>query len=241
MLLKTRGIVFRSVKYGDSSLILEVYTEQRGIRKYIVSGVRKPRSSTPASALQLMNLLDLVAYEREGKDLTRIKELRPAFVYERIPFEVERGTLGQFLLEVARNAIREAEGNPALFAFLFGTFVFLDRFPGSVANLHLHFLLEFSAYLGFLPSGQYSAATPLFDLKSGEFTGAFPGHPEYLAEERAALMYRLLHAERAEIADIPTERAERLGLLDDLVRYYRHQLEGFRPLNSLDILRQVMR
>ncbi|MEO0733666.1 MAG: recombination protein O N-terminal domain-containing protein, partial [Bacteroidota bacterium] len=104
MLLKTRALIFRATKYGDSSIILEVYTEQRGIRKYIISGVRKARSRTPASLVQPLNLVDLVAYEREGKDLQRIKEVRPAHVYTRIPFDVYRGTVGLFMLEVARNA-----------------------------------------------------------------------------------------------------------------------------------------
>ena len=41
MLIKTRGLIFRATKYGDTSLILEVFTEAKGIRKYIVSGVSK--------------------------------------------------------------------------------------------------------------------------------------------------------------------------------------------------------
>lgn len=240
MLLKTRGIIFRSTKYGESSLILEVYTEERGIRKYIVSGVRKARSATPASKLQLMNLVDLIAYERPGKELTRLKEVRAAQIYTRIPFEVERGTIGLFMLEVARNSIRESEENPALFHFLFDAFTFLDTTTGPTVNLHLHFLLELTAHLGFLPSGEHSAATPLFDLKEGQFIAGFPGHTEYLDEKRATLMYRLLHADRESLADIQTSREERSGLLTDLLRYYRHHIEGMREINSLGILRDVM-
>ncbi|MCP9236711.1 DNA repair protein RecO [Lewinella sp. JB7] len=240
MLLKTRGIIFRSTKYGDSSLILEVYTEERGIRKYIVSGVRKARSSTPASKLQLMNLVDLIAYERPGKELTRLKEVQPALIYTRIPFEVERGTIGLFMLEVARNSIREAEQNPALFAFLFDSFAFLDTTSGPTNNFHLHFLLELTAHLGFLPSGDQGPATPLFDLREGQFIGGFPGHTEYLADARAALMYRLLHADRRELATIKTSREERSGLLTDLLRYYRYHIEGMKEINSLGILRTVM-
>jgi len=241
MLLKTRGIIFRSTKYGDSSLILEVYTEERGIRKYIVSGVRKARSSTPASKLQLMNLVDLIAYERPGKELTRLKEVQPAVIYTRIPFEVERGTIGLFMLEVARNSIREAEANPTLFHFLFQAFAFLDTTTGPINNIHLHFLLELSAHLGFLPSGDYSEATPLFDLREGQFTGDFPGHTEYLADDRAELMYRLLHADHAALATIKTTKEQRSGLLTDLLRYYHYHIEGMREINSLDILRAVMR
>lgn len=241
MLIKTRGLIFRATKYGDSSLILEVYTEQLGIRKYIVSGVRKARSRTPASLVQPMNLVDLVAYEREGKELTRLKEVRPAHVYTSIPFDVYRGTLGLFILEVTRNAIREAEENPSLFAFLYNSFVFLDTTTGPIGHLHLHFLLELTTHLGFLPSGVYSEASPIFDLKEGRFTGDHPGHTEYLDAPRAKFMFRLLHAERSELADITSTREERLGLLTDLLRFYRHHVEGMREVNSLKVLKEVMR
>ncbi|WP_273447039.1 DNA repair protein RecO [Neolewinella agarilytica] len=240
MLLKTRGLILRAIKYGDSSLILEVYTEERGIRKYIVGGVRKARSQTPASLVQPLNLVDLVAYEREGKDMTRLKEVRPAHVYTRIPFDVMRGTVGLFMLEVARNTIREQEDNPALFQFLYDSFVFLDTTEGPIATIHLHFLLELSAHLGFLPSGQYSAETPLFDLKEGQFIAGFPGHTEYLDDQKAELMFRLLHAHREELAAISSTRENRQSLLTDLVRFYRHHVEGMREINSLEVLRAVM-
>lgn len=240
MLIKTRAIIFRAIKYGESSLILETYTEERGIRKYIVSGVRKARSRTPASLVQPMNLVALVAYEREGKDLNRLKEVRPAHIYTKIPFDVYRGTIGLFLLEVSRNAIREVEDNQKLFDFLFDAFVFLDTTPGPLGNLHLHFLLGLTRYLGFLPSGSYSEETPYFDLREGVFSAAFPGHRDYLDAPRAALMFQLLRTDREALDTIVTKRVERLGLLDDLISFYRHHIEGMREINSLKVLREVM-
>ena len=240
MLLETRALILRAIKYGDSSLILETYTEARGIRKYIVGGVRKARSRTPASLVQPMNLVDLIGYEREGKDMNRLKEVRPAHVYTRIPFDVYRGTVGLFMLEVTRNAIRETEENPALFNFLFEAFLLLDTTDGPITHFHHHFLLEFTAHLGLLPDGAWSEATPLFDLKEGSFTGGHPGHPDYLDEKRALLFFRLLHARPDELGDITSTRDERNGLLTDIVKYYHYHIEGMREVNSLKVLREVM-
>ncbi|MEL6276480.1 MAG: recombination protein O N-terminal domain-containing protein, partial [Bacteroidota bacterium] len=55
MLITTRAIIFRATKYQESSLILDAYTELKGLRKYIISGVRKAKARTPASLLQVMN------------------------------------------------------------------------------------------------------------------------------------------------------------------------------------------
>ena len=40
MIHKTRGIVLRSVKYGETSLILTMFTELFGLQSYIINGVR---------------------------------------------------------------------------------------------------------------------------------------------------------------------------------------------------------
>ena len=59
MLIKTRGIIFKSIKYSETSLILDVYTEELGLQKYIISGVRSKKARTTAGMLQIMSLLDL--------------------------------------------------------------------------------------------------------------------------------------------------------------------------------------
>jgi DNA repair protein RecO (recombination protein O) len=101
-------------------------------------------------------------------------------------------------------------------------------------------LLELTAHLGLLPSGTYSAATPLFDLKEGSFTGGHPGHTEYLDEDQAELMFKLLHARHDELGSIISTRQQRAQLLVEMVRYYRYHIEGMREINSLKVLREVM-
>lgn len=239
MLLKTRGIVFRTHKYGESSLIVEMYTEQRGLRKYIISGVRSAKARTKASLLQVMTLLDIVAYERDDRDLNRLKELQPAFIYMSIPFDVRKGAVGLFMVEVARKAIREREENKVLFNFLFDRFAGLDQSSSSIANYHLAFLLELSAYLGFAPSGEYSDETPIFDLKDGEFIARPPEHSQYLIDEVALAFYELLHYPAPRAHELKLERAVRQKLLSELIRYFQLHLEGMGEVNAHLILREV--
>lgn len=239
MLLKTRGIVFRTHKYGESSLIVEMYTEQRGLRKYIISGVRSTKARTKASLLQVMTLLEIVAYERDDRDLNRLKELQPAFIYESIPFDVRKGAVGLFMVEVARKAIREREENHALFNFLFDRFAGLDQNVNSSANYHLAFLLELSAYLGFAPAGEYTAETPIFDLQDGEFVAGPPDHSQYLVDEVALAFYELLHYPAPRSHELKLEREVRQTLLSELIRYFQLHLEGMGEVNAHLILREV--
>ena len=37
---KTKGIVLRSVKYGETSIIVTIFTELFGVQSYLVNGIR---------------------------------------------------------------------------------------------------------------------------------------------------------------------------------------------------------
>ncbi len=240
MLLKTRGIVLRSHKHRESSLILDVFTEERGLRKYLINGVRARNSRVSAGLLQLMSLIELVAYERRDRDINRLKEVRPAHIYTRLPFEVYRATIGQFMTEIAHKTISEREENPALFGFLFDTFQFLDETEQGFANLHLHYLLGFSTYLGFQPAGAWSEESPLFDLREGTFIGGLPGHTYFLDEDRSHRLSLVLRCPRERLHELPITAAERRVLLEDLISYYRLHVEGLREIMSYKILREVL-
>ncbi|HRG80676.1 MAG TPA: recombination protein O N-terminal domain-containing protein, partial [Cyclobacteriaceae bacterium] len=50
MLHKTKGVVFRFTKYGETSIIVNIFTELFGLQSYIVNGVR---SSSKKSKIAL--------------------------------------------------------------------------------------------------------------------------------------------------------------------------------------------
>ncbi|HRD83510.1 MAG TPA: recombination protein O N-terminal domain-containing protein, partial [Saprospiraceae bacterium] len=67
MLVKTSGIVFRAVKYSETSIITDVYTRDLGMQTYIVNGVRSARSKTGAALFQVMSLVEVVVYHRDDR------------------------------------------------------------------------------------------------------------------------------------------------------------------------------
>jgi len=47
---KTKGIVLRTIKYGETSVITAVYTELFGLQSYIVKGVRQATKKAEAKS-----------------------------------------------------------------------------------------------------------------------------------------------------------------------------------------------
>jgi DNA repair protein RecO (recombination protein O) len=241
MLIKTRGIVFRTIKYSETSVIVDVYTEERGLRKYIVNGVRSKKARISPSLLQVMSLVEMVAYEREDRDLQRIKEIRPAYVYHSLPFNVRKGAVGLFMAEIARKAIRESEENRSLFNFLFNSFAYLDETRESISNLHLVFLLELSVHLGFVPGGRHSAVTPFFDLMGGVFVEKLSSqHTHYVDEALSGFLHELLHSSLQSSHEITLSRDQRRSLLLLLIDYFRLHVERMPEIHSHLILQEVL-
>src|SRR3982750_295665 len=73
---KTKGIILRTLKYGETSVITTVYTELFGVQSYIVKGVRQSSKhrATKANYFQSAAILQMEVYHNDLKNLQFIKE-----------------------------------------------------------------------------------------------------------------------------------------------------------------------
>ena len=239
MLITTRGIVFRTIKYSESSIIADIYTEARGLQSYYINGIRSEKAKLKAGLFQPMSLLEIVAYAREDKSLNRIREARLTYAYQSIPFDVRKGAIVLFMAEVVRKTIREIEPNPELFAFLMDTLLFLDQTQERFYNVHLWFLVRLSGYLGFLPGGDFLPESPCFNLKEGAFCSSQRSDPWILEEEPSSQLYRLLELDCPQAQTIPLTRNQRQRLLNQILEYYRLHMDHLPDIQSHTILHEI--
>jgi DNA repair protein RecO (recombination protein O) len=239
MLVKTRGIVLRNVRYGETSLITDIYTRELGLQSYLIQGARKPRAPLPASLFQVMTILDLVVHHQEKSSLKRIREVAPGFHYQYLQRDIRPNATGLFLIEVIRQALPHTEPHAGLFEYLEETFTDLDRPETRLPVYLLERLLGLTALLGFHPGGAWSADRPYFDLREGHYCGLPPPHPDYLLPEAARALSGL-YAPSGPGPEPEPDNAVRRVLLQGLLDYYRFHLDHFREPRSQAILRQVL-
>lgn len=241
MIIKTRGIIIRTKKYSESSIIADIYTEAKGLRSYIVSGVRAKKSKFPPGLLQVMSLVDMVAYHRDDKQsMSRIKEIRAAHVFQRLPFEIARRSVGIFMAEITQRTIRESEENADLFQFLFDSFLFLDETTQSVANVHLWFMINLSAHLGFMPGGELDEYNDFFDLKEGQFVPFGFDHTYFLDEELSLILHNLIQVPVEKVHEVDMSRIQRKLLVGHLLDFYALHIENLPKIHSHAILEEVL-
>jgi DNA repair protein RecO (recombination protein O) len=235
VLVNTQGLVIKTIKYQESSLIVKVYTRTHGMLSFLVNGVRSTKAHNKAALFQPLTFLDLVIYYRDNKNLLRIKEFRHSFIYQTLPFDVVKSSVAQLMLEVAGQCLAEEETDEELFDFFFDTFTGIDAQSSLSPNIILDFLIDFMGYIGINPHGIASASTPYFNLREGAFTRHETHHEYSVNEADSKLLNSLLLKENPALS-----RAQRKYFLQLLINYYRIHVEGFRELRSLKILEAVL-
>ena len=181
MLHKTRGIVFKTTDYGDSSIIVQVFTEKFGLQSYIVNGAKKPKAKISRNIFQPLHLLDMVVYHKNTGNVQRIKEVKNSPVLQSIPYDVIKSSLAIFLNEVLYKAVKQQSAEEKLFEFTFNAIEWLDHQTEGLANFHLFFLVRLTRYLGFYPDKQLLDKAGFFDLKNGVFCNYKPDSVLYLS------------------------------------------------------------
>jgi DNA repair protein RecO (recombination protein O) len=245
MVHTTKGIVLRTVKYGDTSIITTVYTALFGVQTYIVKGVRKSskNSSGKASYFQPSAILEMEVHQNNLKHLQFIREYHWSYLYEKVLFDVVRNTVASYIVELLQQVLKQPESNPELFYLTENALINLDK--GSdvfIANLPLYFTLQIASELGFQLLGTYSHETAFFDLQEGMFTAEAPAHPYYIEGEPAKITSQFLHcSDFTEIETVLLNRNIRRELLSSYQSFLALHIPDFGEIKSLAIIQEVLR
>lgn len=236
---KARGIVLHTLKYGDSSMVVQMLTDTHGRQSYMVQGVRSTRGRGSKMAL----LQPLFAVEYEGlesprMELHRLRELHSGILLRTLPYDVRKSTIALFIAEVLYRLIEEREANEPLFEFVWSSIEALDAMQEGVANFHLWFLANLCGFLGFHPGNNYHAHD-YFDMREGLFSAIMPLHDNALTPEYAALFADLLDYDVASLASLTLNRQQRVEMLSRLVEYYSLHLDNISRVRSIGILQEV--
>ncbi|MBR3626287.1 MAG: DNA repair protein RecO C-terminal domain-containing protein [Bacteroidaceae bacterium] len=240
MLQTTRGLVLRTIKYQDSSLIADVYTDVRGRCQLSLRIPKTGRGKVPVTLFQPLTLLELEIDVRPHANIYKVAEAKTLQPFSDIPFNPYKQAIVMFLSEFLTRALREEEQNQPLFEYLYYSISFLDGCSAGFSNFHIVFLLRLSRFLGIYPNFENYHAGDYFDLQNATFVGLRPlTHTHYLAPEEAAYVPQLSRINFETMHLFRFSRMERSRMLAVLNEFYRLHLPDFPELNSLQVLREL--
>lgn len=240
MLHKTRGIILKTTLYSESSVVVQVFTEQLGIQSYLINGVKKPKAKISINMLQPLHLVDMVVSHKPNISLQRVSELRPSPVFRSIPYDVVKRSIIMFLNEVLYKSIRQQHTDENLFSFLFNAIAWFDEAPEANPNFHLAFLLKLSRFLGFAPSMEHRPDQQFFDLQEGAFRSRQPIHSHYLEKEAGDWFILLYSTSFERLIEIKFKNSVRRHILDKILIFYTLHTASFGEIRSHQILEDIL-
>ncbi len=243
MIYHSKGIVLKSIKYGEASLIVSIFTEVFGIQSYIVNGVRAPgKTSFKASLFQPASILEMEVYHNELKNLQRIKEFKWNYLYKNILSDVVKNAVALYMVELLQKCLKQPENNTALFQFAENSFLQLDAAVEQVtANFPLYFVLKLAHFFGFGIRDNYSKENSILDLQEGTFISVIPSHSFFLQEAESDAVSCLLKVDNyTGLAEIRLNKVARREMLLGLQTFYALHFQEFGSIKTLPILQEVL-
>ena len=239
MLQKTKGIVLHTLKYNDTSIIVDMYTELSGRASFLVAVPRSRKAAVKSVLFQPLSFIEFEADYRPNATLYRVKEAKSFYPFSSIPYDPYKSSMALFLSEFLYRAVREEAENRPLFAYLQHSIIWLDECGDGFANFHLVFLLRLLHYLGIYPNVESYVAGSCFDMLNGVFVDRIPMHRHYLNRQESVVFARLLKISFENMSLYSFSRQDRVSVINRILEYYRLHLPDFPEIKSLSVMQSL--
>ncbi|OFX56709.1 MAG: DNA repair protein RecO [Bacteroidetes bacterium GWA2_30_7] len=239
MLEKTLGIVLHNVKYADNSRIINIYTEKYGRMPFIANFPSKKKCGLRIVNFQNASILELDISNKARNTIQRIKDAKPYYNYQTIPFDVNKSAIIFFLSEIFSKTLNEESGNSELFNFIKDSLIFFDKLNVNVSFFHHIFLIELSKHLGFEPLDNYSEKYCYFDFTEGSYTDHLPLHSSYFNKEVSSEFYKISSYSLNNIENEEFKIRFKTEILEGIIEYYKIHFNTIKDIVSYKVLKDV--
>lgn len=238
MVEKVEGIVLRSIKYSDNSLIIHLFTRERGRISCMVKKVRSKNSGFAPSFFHPFNFILAEIFYNPRKEIHTIKEVSLKHSLPNFNLDPGRLAIIMFLSEVMNKAIRYQHTDEHLYDFIVSSVTRFHQEQQPSSNFHIYFLLELTKYLGFYPLNNFSNTEKIFDLLNAQFVAESSGS-QTLDIEVSSVLNKFLALPSGNWWEIPLSGSTRRKSIESLLNFYTLHTGIQMDTKSLDIFAEI--
>ena len=239
MLVKTDAIVLHAIRYGETRMIVDVFTRAVGRLSLIVSIPKSPKAKIRKQFFQPLMLLEAEVDIRPNAQLHKLRDVRLAMPFTTIPFHPHKLAIALFVAEFLFHALQSEQRNEPLYDYVASSIQWLDSQTDRFANFHLVFLMRLSRFLGFYPNLDDYQPGDWFDLRESVFCTMPPLHRDVLTPSEADKLQLMMRMDYPTMHLFRLTHQERDRLLEVAVTYYRLHLPFFPELKSFAVLQEI--
>lgn len=241
MIVQSEGIILKTTRYGETSLICQVFTRTYGLKSFIIKGVRTVRShSLKANIFQPGNIIALDFYNAPHKNIQLVKEAQLGYTYTDLREYIPGNCVQLFMLEVLHNILQQDFPQEELYDTIRHMFIRLDSGGIQLTLLPSFFLLVLNRLSGYTIDSNRTADQPYLNIWEGRFVSVMPDIPPFLDETASAIIAAVNGADAMEELNAIVAEGRQHEILGGLLVYMEHHYPNFKPLRSLPVLTAVL-
>jgi DNA repair protein RecO (recombination protein O) len=145
---RSKGIVLRSIRYGEADRILDLYTRDAGLVSAIAKGIRRTRSRFGAR-LEPLSCVDFVAYH--GRTLDTVTQAEVLRSFRGVREDLARFEAAAGMVRSVRALSGGDEADRRVFNLLYNSLGALETRDSGFEALEASFGLKLSILAGYAP------------------------------------------------------------------------------------------
>lgn len=236
MIVSTPGIVMHATKYGDSSLIVKIFTQQQGNQSFIIKNAFRKNNRFAASYFTPLAMMDISYDDHSKSSLKYLKDIAPHKPSSPLYFDPAKSSILMFYNEILYKLLMDSGEDEVLFDFLQEEIGKVHAATDNLAELPIRFLLRLSMVMGYYPEDNFSLENSYFSLEECRFQHFYIENAGFLTATESRYLHQLLNQH----APVNASRGLRVALLKQLVSYFQQHNEQIRKIDSLEILSTVL-
>lgn len=147
-IIKTEAVVLHKIKFGDSSIIVTLFTKDYGKIIAIVKGGRNPKSKL-GLVVDIFNYLQIVFYKKDSREIQLISSADMNSHFPNLKSNFDSISYAQAILELVKNLTIEYEVNLKLFNGLIRILSLMEESKELAVILFSRFFMFFLTELGY--------------------------------------------------------------------------------------------
>jgi len=233
------GIILQIVKYGETSVITKVLTQDLGTLSFIYKGVRQKKKDPIAHILFPGAILSIDFNYLPHKELhyaTKTHIAHPFFIAQE---SIIKNCIMIFIVEVIKNLVLEAEDNTEIFDIYYEAIEILHNYSDAEsANLPIYTLIKMAEISGYKIRDNYSEICTYCDIQNAEFIPSPTGKNEFPFHKH--LHHFLSHSTWSEVQNYAMNKDDRKHILELYIKFLQLHHSPFQHFKSLEILSTIL-
>jgi len=255
MIVSTDAIVLRTMKYGDTSKIVTLYSRKYGKIRVMAKGARTSKNKFGAS-LEPMVHSSVVMYKKEHRELHLLSKCEIASPFLGLNDDGGKMAIGLAMIELVNMVMHDEEENQPMYTLLLESLQAVDESEKNPENIFFAFELRMAAIFGYGLNIQHCARCGRSLIEEGATAFSYillasgsavcsDCHKENnvggvkVSREMAQWLSRLSSAPTRSVTSESISRSMQSEMLALLQTYLKYHIEGVRTLRSLSLFTNV--